>query len=220
MASHSAPDICVLMLTQKYSPLTYELHYYPSALTNPTCAFWLFSYLLFFPFKGHHSKTTGTWDSCWIIIVGMLMLVTQPWGNIMAIVFFFSKGHIKRRPDKVCLTLHCPFEKGHSQIWSETVSVCSSYAQISETSLWNNFPLRNITCSTLPSYACETASCARKIVTCHWKSNQISAERTTPLILSNKWKQHKTLTCWIKVTLRHSCLALVHLSSVSVKCYW
>lgn len=155
----------------------------------------------------------------------MWMRVTQPRGNIIA---NFFKGHIKRRPDKVCFTLCCPLEKGHSQIGSKTESVWgkgeqnSSLAQIREKSLWNNeqFPLRSITCSTLPSYACETASCARKLASCHWQSNQISAERTTCLILSNKWKQRSALTRWFKVTLKHSSLAVGHLSSAPVKCYW
>lgn len=155
----------------------------------------------------------------------MWMRVTQPRGNIIA---NFLKGHIKRRPDKVCFTLCCPLEKGHSQIGSKTESVWgkgeqnSSLAQIREKSLWNNeqFPLRSITCSTLPSYACETASCARKLASCHWQSNQISAERTTCLILSNKWKQRSALTRWFKVTLKHSSLAVGHLSSAPVKCYW
>lgn len=136
----------------------------------------------------------------------MWMRVTQPRGNIIA---NFFKGHIKRRPDKVCFTLCCPLEKGHSQIGSKTESVWgkgeqnSSLAQIREKSLWNNeqFPLRSITCSTLPSYACETASCARKLASCHWQSNQISAERTTCLILSNKWSSDPLIQGHLKAFL-------------------
>lgn len=46
-------------------------------------------------------------------------------------------------------------------------------------------------------------------VTCHWCSNKISAERPTPLVLSNKWKQHSVSTpAQGHLQLKHSCYIL------------
>ncbi len=133
----------------------------------------------------------------------MWMCVTQPWSNIIATFF---KGQMKRRTDKVCCTLCCPLEKGHSRIGSKREK---EQDKESRTFLMHKLVrgvrgLNKQFSPAPPPYAWEVEWFGTKLSSCHWQSNQISAERTAFLLLSNKWKQHTASYLWLKVKFHQS----------------
>lgn len=64
-------------------------------------------------------------------------------------------------------------------------------------------------------------TCGRQLSFCHWRFNQISAQRMTFLVLSNKWELHSVLASWLKVTFPSVSLSPWNVQApLFIKCYW